>query len=492
MTDAVRKFKQRVRRYLHTRDIYINDAEIQVTRTTSSVHGKDWIATIESEGNVWWLIGGATPITMNKKEEFENIQEVYYFHVGITNRLIERQNVENAETLDSEIRHAFINHASEDKPEFVEPLFDKLREKGLHIWYDDNELRAGESIRRSIEDGLQINAYGISVLSEIYFEKNWAQEELDILVDQQTTAGKTIIIPIWYDISAEDVRRHNSTLANRYAVTGDEKCISEIADTVFNDIVEDAKQEGRSHIPLDEDILRSNNNDQGNEPEKLLVTDIMRSHDVHYFDSRYFDHNNVDPAQASDIVDSLNEADDVLHIASDHKSGLAGLSDGDYVIVEAPIARTPLNQFNYLLQSYRNVLDIDGEFDGQEGQMILSQIEDAAEYFRAKMPPNRDGNFVFKLSQNSTFQNISEYVDDHRNHFIFGTVKHVYEQNEKDHFLDILDDVPGKSRKERTEQRIRLKEMASELDDISNETVSESDFYIAYPDITLTPIAVYD
>ena len=85
-----------VRRYLHTRDIYINDAEIQVTRTTSSVHGKDWIATIESEGNVWWLIGGATPITTNKKKVFENIQEVYYFHVGITNRLIERQNVENA------------------------------------------------------------------------------------------------------------------------------------------------------------------------------------------------------------------------------------------------------------------------------------------------------------------------------------------------------------------------------------------------------------
>jgi len=202
MTDAVRKFKQRVRKYLHTRDIYINDAEIQVTRTTSSVHGKDWIATIESEGNVWWLIGGATPITTNKKKVFENIQEVYYFHVGITNRLIERQNVENAETLDAEIRHASINHASEGKPEFVEPLFDKLSEKGLHIWYDDNELRAGESIRRSIEDGLQINAYGISVLSKIYFEKNWAQEDLDILVDQQTTAGKTIIIPIWYDISA--------------------------------------------------------------------------------------------------------------------------------------------------------------------------------------------------------------------------------------------------------------------------------------------------
>ena len=233
MSGNLEEFTQRARRYLHSRDIYLNDSEIQISRTTSSVHGKDWIATLEYDDDSWWLIGGSTPISLSKQREFESVQEAYFFHVGVANRILERQSSEEPEQLDSEMRHAFINHAGEDKQEFVEPLFEKLSNKGLHIWYDDNELRAGKSIRRSIEAGLRTNAYGISVLSENYFSKNWAQEELDILVDQQVSEGNTIIIPIWYDVSADDVRRHNNTLANRYAITGDTTSISDVADEVF-------------------------------------------------------------------------------------------------------------------------------------------------------------------------------------------------------------------------------------------------------------------
>ena len=492
MADEVAEFKQRARRYLHSRDIYVDDTDIQISRTTSSVHGKDWIATICFDGDSWWLIGGSTPITLNKQDEFRNIQEAYYFHVGVTDRLINRRDIENPQVFDSEIRHAFINHASEDKADFVKPLFEKLTEKGLYIWYDDDEITAGKSIRRSIEAGLQINAYGISVLSETYFGKSWAQEELDILVDQQTTAGKTIILPIWYNISSKDVRRHNSTLAGRYAITGDETCVSEVADKIFESIVDDAKNEGRSLIPLDEDILGSSDNDDSTGSEKLSVTDIMRSHNVHYFDGRYFEQSVTDQTEASKIIDQLGKADDVHRITSDHRTSLDGLSDGDYIIADVFLSRTPLNQFNQLLQNYRKFLDMEDQFKGQEGQMTLNQIEGAAEYFKAEMPPGRDGDFVFELSQDHTFHNLSEYVDDRREHSIFATVKHVYNERERDHFLDILNDAPGKSRKERSEQRMRLKEMANKLDDISNENVSESDFYIAHPDITLTPIAVYD
>ena len=271
-----------------------------------------------------------------------------------------------------------------------------MTEKGLYIWYDDNELTGGKSIRRSIEAGLQINAYGISVLSETYFGKSWAQEELDILVDQQTTAGKTIIIPIWYDISSDDVRRHNSTLAGRYAITGDETCVSEVADEIFESIVDDAKNEGRSLIPLDEDILGPGDNDGSTESGRLSVTDIMRSHNVHYFDGRYFEQSVTNQTEASKIIDQLGKADDIHRITSDHRTLLDGLSDGDYIIADASLSRTPLNHFNQLLQNYRKFLDIEDQFDGQEGQMILSQIENAAEYFKAEMPPGRDGDFIFR------------------------------------------------------------------------------------------------
>ena len=157
----------------------------------------------------------------------------------------------------------------------------------------------------------------------------------------------------------------------------------------------------------------------------------MTSHNVHYFDSRYVEPDDVGTNQASDIIDEVSQADDVLHIGTNHSTSLDELNDGDYVIIKGPITRTPLNYFNYVLQSYRDLIDIEEELGGQEGEMILEQIEEAGEYFRAGMPSNRDGNFIFKLAQDSTFHDISEYTDDHRDHSIFGTVKHVYQRKRR-------------------------------------------------------------
>src|SRR6185312_12727621 len=41
----------------------------------------------------------------------------------------------------------FISHASEDKNEVVRPLAEALRKGGLEVWYDEFELRIGDSLR---------------------------------------------------------------------------------------------------------------------------------------------------------------------------------------------------------------------------------------------------------------------------------------------------------------------------------------------------------
>ena len=40
-------------------------------------------------------------------------------------------------------------------------------------------LRVGDSLRRSIDNGLRNSRYGIVVLSEAFFSKEWPQRELD-------------------------------------------------------------------------------------------------------------------------------------------------------------------------------------------------------------------------------------------------------------------------------------------------------------------------
>lgn len=48
----------------------------------------------------------------------------------------------------------FISHASEDKEAVVRPLANALKEKGLNVWYDEFELKIGDSLRRKIDQGL--------------------------------------------------------------------------------------------------------------------------------------------------------------------------------------------------------------------------------------------------------------------------------------------------------------------------------------------------
>lgn len=50
----------------------------------------------------------------------------------------------------------FISHASEDKDDVARPLAEALRNNGLSVWYDEFELKIGDSLRRKLIKELQI------------------------------------------------------------------------------------------------------------------------------------------------------------------------------------------------------------------------------------------------------------------------------------------------------------------------------------------------
>ena len=57
-----------------------------------------------------------------------------------------------------------ISHASEDKDEIVRPLANALVEKGVKVWYDEFEMKIGDSLRRKIDKGLANSRFGIVVI----------------------------------------------------------------------------------------------------------------------------------------------------------------------------------------------------------------------------------------------------------------------------------------------------------------------------------------
>ena len=65
----------------------------------------------------------------------------------------------------------FISHASEDKNDVVRPLALAMQNHGLRVWYDEFELRIGDSLRRKIDQDISQSAFGIVILSEAFLRK---------------------------------------------------------------------------------------------------------------------------------------------------------------------------------------------------------------------------------------------------------------------------------------------------------------------------------
>lgn len=125
----------------------------------------------------------------------------------------------------------FISHASEDKEAVAIPLRNALAELGVTVWLDKTELRLGDSLRRKIDEGIRSSRFGIVVLSETFFAKGWTNHELDGLVTRNV-AGEQSLLPIWHALSAEQVRAHSPSLADKVALSTAGTSIDEMAEQI--------------------------------------------------------------------------------------------------------------------------------------------------------------------------------------------------------------------------------------------------------------------
>jgi hypothetical protein len=189
------------------------------------------VSTSESENPEWWVVGGSSPMNLHSKKKFPSADEAFSFHSGLMLRLADR-NFKESEVEPEKVGYdAFISHASEDKGDFVRPLAQALDEFGFDIWYDEFELKVGDSLRQSIDRGLVNSSYGIVILSKAFFEKNWPQYELNGLTAREIE-GKKVILPIWYNIDKEDVLKYSPTLADKVALSNQKMTIDEIAEAL--------------------------------------------------------------------------------------------------------------------------------------------------------------------------------------------------------------------------------------------------------------------
>ena len=121
----------------------------------------------------------------------------------------------------------FISHASEDKEDIVRALADALVNNGFRVWYDEFELKIGDSLRKSIDRGLINSRYGIVIISPSFIKKNWTEYELNGMVAREMD-GHKVILPIWHKITKDEVLKFSPTLVDKMALNTAIHTISDI------------------------------------------------------------------------------------------------------------------------------------------------------------------------------------------------------------------------------------------------------------------------
>ncbi len=178
----------------------------------------------------------------------------------------------------------FISHAGEDKDVFVRPLVDALTAVGLTVWYDETELVPGCSLIETVERGLSQSRFGVIVLSQAFFAKNWPRKELNALASREFATGESVLIPIWLGVKEADVRDYSPLLADRWAIRADDLGVDEVAGAIRDVVRPDGSSTSTGADWLDEEerrrtvefgelretYLRSHTRDSPYDPEEAV------------------------------------------------------------------------------------------------------------------------------------------------------------------------------------------------------------------------------
>ena len=187
-----------------------------------------WHVTVDMQGLRGTARSGIRVISAEALKPLPPINEASLRDMPSLVRSVEQDPVPSVDAPDDRVFDVFISHASEDKAEVVRPLATAIQRAGLSVWYDEFELRIGDSLRRKIDKGLANSRFGVVILSRAFFGRGWPEYELDGLVTR-AVSGEQILLPIWHNVTKREVMDNSPSLADRVARSTATHTVEEIA-----------------------------------------------------------------------------------------------------------------------------------------------------------------------------------------------------------------------------------------------------------------------
>lgn len=139
------------------------------------------------------------------KENLIDIKELTEYFLNFQLRVI----IRDKKYFEMQKADFFISHDSRDKNCVARPLYEELVKRGFKVWYDEYSLKIGDSLTESIEKGITESRHGILILSKNFLNnEKWAKNELQSLKTKQIFSDQKVILPVWHQITEEDLKEN--------------------------------------------------------------------------------------------------------------------------------------------------------------------------------------------------------------------------------------------------------------------------------------------
>ncbi|KAL7607403.1 hypothetical protein Lser_V15G19506 [Lactuca serriola] len=110
----------------------------------------------------------------------------------------------------------FLSFRGEDtRTNFVDHLYHALKQKSIHTYKDDEEIKKGENISDELIGSIEDSKFYIIVFSKGYASSSWCLNELVKIMECQKTNEHTAY-PVFYDVEPREVRKQEGAVADAF------------------------------------------------------------------------------------------------------------------------------------------------------------------------------------------------------------------------------------------------------------------------------------
>jgi hypothetical protein len=148
-------------------------------------------------------------------------------------------------------KDVFLCHAGEDKSSVTNPLVEAFERENISYWYDEAEIKWGDSVTKKVNEGLNISRYVIVILSKSFVPKNWPQRELNAALNLEASSGEVRVLPLIVGNQQE-----RSAILSAYPILNDKSFLSWAANP------QDVVQALKSRLESDGSMVRPPQNIQ--------------------------------------------------------------------------------------------------------------------------------------------------------------------------------------------------------------------------------------